>query len=198
MGRGYRHSPTAEQVALPPSSFLPPPRRVPGKGRGGATGAAGPLRGRGGSGDGAGAGAGAGLERCRSRKGLERCGCGAGPGAWLGAALAPPRRSPGMSSAPLCPCSRAGSGARRSRGHAPPPLQPQRPTQGAHSRSSSSSSSQLWARQGTGMPGSVTPHVGVSVDLLTLISYIGTIELAGRHLEEQGSASQMALPKCKI
>ena len=41
------------------------------------------------------------------------------------------------------------------------------------------------------------PNVGVSVDLLTLLSYIRTIKLAGRRCEEQGSGSQMALPKRK-
>lgn len=36
-------------------------------------------------------------------------------------------------------------------------------------------------------------NVGVLGDLLTLVSYIRTIDFAGRRLEEQGSGSQMAL-----
>lgn len=39
-------------------------------------------------------------------------------------------------------------------------------------------------------------NVGVRGDLLTLISYIRTINFAGRHSEERGSA-QMALQKRK-
>lgn len=58
---------------------------------------------------------------------------------------------------------------------------------------------QIWASSALLLPELLFPfslwNVGVSLDLLTLISYLRTTRLAGRHLEERGSASQMARQK---